>query len=277
LRPPFLLSSNRFSKSETYNWLNSKFANFYYTAYTTAQSLCQAAEACWQYEMGHYGQTFIKPGAWNSSYRGLGAGEELKTGLLQMHREYLQNNKRELEIRKTVSLKKLKDKDLESTINKQWDDDGSVKGFHSDLKAGKCTFELTQPMFDDDYKDQGHFMRRIRSISVSLPNVRGPYEDICAVLEQTSSKVEMSVDKGANTKDDLRPHQQIALSTGVDDSGLFQLNFQDERYLPFEFSGAVSTWTLTFPNPEAQKACLESLTDVIIHVLYTARRGGGTQ
>ncbi|WP_256666907.1 neuraminidase-like domain-containing protein [Pseudomonas sp. SJZ080] len=270
----FLLSNNRFSKSQTYNWLNSKFASFYYTAYTTAQSLCQAAEACWQYEMGNYGQTFIQPGAWNSSYRGLGAGEELKTSLQQMHREYLQNNKRELEIRKTVSLKNLKAKHQGSVINKEWGGEG---GFHEQLKAGSCTFELTQEMFDDDYQGQGHFMRRIRSISVSLPNVRGPHEDICAILEQTWSKVEMSATVGATPKDDKRPHQQIAISTGVDDNGLFQLNFQDERYLPFEFSGAVSKWTLTFPNPEAQKACLESLTDVIIHILYTARRGGGTQ
>lgn len=270
----FLLSSNRFSKSQTYDWLNSKFASFYYTAYTTAQSLCQAAEACWQYEMGDYRQTFIQAGAWNSSYRGLGAGEQLKTSLQQMHREYLQNNKRELEIRKTVSLRNLKAKDSTSTINKEWDGTG---GFHSQLKAGTCTFELTQPMFDDDYQGQNHYLRRIRSISVSLPNVRGPYEDICAVLEQTYSKVEMSATKGANPKDDLRPHQQIALSTGLDDNGLFQLNFQDERYLPFEFSGVVSKWTLTFPNPEAQKGLLENLNDVIIHILYTARRGGGTQ
>jgi hypothetical protein len=72
-----------------------------------------------------------------------------------------------------------------------------------------------------------------------------------------------------------RANQQIALSTGVDDNGLFTLNFNDERYLPFEYTGAVSKWQLTFPNPEKQKNLLESLTDVIVHVSYTARVGGG--
>lgn len=265
----FLLSSNRFSKSQTYDWLNSKFASFYYSAYNTAQSLCQAAEACWQYEMGDFTQTFIRPGAWNSSYRGLGAGEELKMSLLQMHREYLKNNKRDLEIRKTVSLKSLLAKDSASTINKDW------AGIQADLNDGSCKFELTQKMFDDDYKGQNHYLRRIKTISVTLPVTVGPYQDICAVLSQSYSKVEMAATVGT-AKENLRASQQIALSHGVDDNGQFQLNFQDERYLPFEYTGAVSRWTLTFPNPEAQEAMLKSLTDIIVHVSYTARREGGS-
>ena len=267
----FLLSSNRFSKSQTYDWLNSKFASFYYTAFNTAQSLCQAAEACWQYEMGDFTQTFIRPGAWNSSYRGLGAGEELKMGLQQMYREYVKNNKRDLEIRKTISLKDLKEKDPESLINKSW------KAITEDLtNSGTCEFELTQKMFDDDYAGQNHYLRRIKTISVSLPVTVGPYEDIRAVLSQSSSKVEMSATAG-NVKENLRASQQIALSHGVDDNGQFQLNFQDERYLPFEYTGAVSRWTLTFPNRDVQKAMLESLTDIIVHVSYTARSTGGLQ
>ncbi len=52
-------------------------------------------------------------------------------------------------------------------------------------------------------------------------------------------------------------NQQIALSHGLDDNGQFQLNFQDERYLPFEYTGAVSRWSLTFPNPGCpRKRCL---------------------
>ncbi|WP_214512678.1 neuraminidase-like domain-containing protein [Pseudomonas brassicacearum] len=266
----FLLSSNRFSRSQTYDWLNSKFASFYYSAYATAQSLCQAAEACWQYEIGDFTQTYIRPGAWNATYRGLGAGEELKMSLLQMHREYLQNNRRELEIRKTVSLKELKNKDASSTINKTWEE------IQAALKNdGTCAFELTQKMFDDDYEGQDHYLRRIKTISVSLPVTVGPYEDICAVLNQSYSKVEMATTVGT-AKENLRASQQLALSHGIDDNGQFQLNFQDERYLPFEYTGAISRWTLTFPNPDAQEAMLESLTDIVIHLSYTARRSEGS-
>jgi hypothetical protein len=187
-----------------------------------------------------------------------------------MHAEYLKHNKRELEIRKTVSLKELNAKDPDSSFNKTWPE---IKKALED--AGTCEFELTQAMFDADYKDQGHYLRRIKTISVTLPVTLGPYQDICAVLSQTYSKVQMAATVGT-AKENLRASQQIALSHGVDDNGQFQLNFQDERYLPFEYTGAISRWTLTFPNHDAQKAMLKSLNDIIVHVSYTARREGGT-
>lgn len=220
--------------------------------------------------MGDFTQTFIRPGAWNATYRGLGAGEELKMNLQRMHAEYLKNNKRELEIRKTVSLKDLKDKDKDSNINRSWD--VIKEGLQT---TGTCEFELTQQMFDDDYKDQKHYLRRIKTITVTLPVSLGPYQDICAVLTQSYSKVEMAATVGT-AKENLRASQQIALSHGTDDNGQFQLNFQDERYLPFEYTGAISRWSLTFPNHEAQAAMLKSLNDVIVHVSYTARREGGS-
>jgi hypothetical protein len=266
----FLLSSNRFSKSQTYDWLNSQFAGFYNTAYSTAQSLCQAAEACWQYEMGDFTRTFIRPGTWNATYRGLGAGEALKISLQQMHGNYLLHNKRELEIKKTVSLKDLSAKDPDSTINKSWT---AIKAQLD--SSGTCEFELTQQMFDADYTGQNHYLRRIKTISVTLPASLGPYQDVCAVLGQSYSKVEMAATAGT-FKENLRASQQIALSTTLEDNGMFVLNFQDERYLPFEYTGAVSRWSLTFPNHSAQKALLDSLTDIIVHVSYTARREGGS-
>jgi hypothetical protein len=30
------------------------------------------------------------------------------------------------------------------------------------------------------------------------------------------------------------PNQEIAISRGIEDSGMFQLDFKDERYIPFE-------------------------------------------
>jgi Tc toxin complex TcA C-terminal TcB-binding domain len=41
----------------------------------------------------------------------------------------------------------------------------------------------------------------------------------------------------------LRDHvllQSIATSSAQNDSGMFELNFRDERYLPFEGAGAIS-------------------------------------
>ncbi|WP_431080482.1 neuraminidase-like domain-containing protein [Pseudomonas thivervalensis] len=261
--------SKRFTQAQLYQWLNGQFSALYRQAYDATLALCMAAEACWQYEIADFDTRFIQPGAWHATYRGLGAGELLKMNLLKMHAEYLRRHERELEIRKTVSLRELKRHTPTSTLNKEWPQ------IHADLKKGTCEFELTQPLFEDDYKDQQHYLRRIKTISVSLPALIGPYENIRATLTQTASKVFLSPGDHGKTLESLRANQQIALSTGVDDNGLFTLNFNDDRYLPFEHTGAISRWQLTFPNPEAQKDLLDSLTDVIIHVSYTARVGGG--
>lgn len=264
----YLLGNKRFGKSQTYDWLNNQFTRLYGQAFNFAQSLCQATEAAWRYEQADYRRPSVfNASAWNASYRGLGAGESLKLGLLELNTRRLLSNERDLEIRKTVSLRQLKDKDSDSTINKPWAD------ILADLlSTGSCEFELTQKMFEADYP--GHYLRRIKTISVFLPVLLGPYEDVRATLAQTYSTVQMDA-AGTVAKENLRASQQIALSSGIDDSGMFSLNFQDEQYLPFEYTGAVSKWQLTFPgHGGTQKAMLESLTDIIVKFSYTSRRGG---
>ena len=94
-------------------------------------------------------------------------------------------------------------------------------------------------------------------------------------LTQTWNRTHLSA-KDDDMLDNMRVREQVALSTGLNDSGLFTLNFDnDERYLPFEYTGAVSKWRLAFPNPAAQSSMLNSLSDIIVHVRYTARSAGG--
>jgi hypothetical protein len=57
------------------------------------------------------------------------------------------------------------------------------------------------------------------------------------------------------------------------DSGLFETNLHDERYLPFEYSGAISQWQLTLPS-DVPQFDFDTVSDVILHVRYTAREGG---
>jgi len=87
-------------------------------------------------------------------------------------------------------------------------------------------------------------------------------------------------------RDSAGTSQSIVLSHGQTDSGLFELNFRDERYLPFEGSGAISSWHLQFPfvntkdksgtkvNTLLQQFDYNTITDVIMQVKYTAREGG---
>jgi hypothetical protein len=67
--------------------------------------------------------------------------------------------------------------------------------------------------------------------------------------------------------------ESIATSTAQNDSGLFEVNFRDERYLPFEGAGVVSQWQLSMP-PDCNAFDFETITDVVINLRYTARNGG---
>jgi len=254
----------RFSNAQLYQWLNDQFATFYYQAYDATLALCLAAEACWQFELADFSTRFIQAGVWKDSYRGLSAGEALKLSLLKMESAYLSRNERLLEITKTVSLRQLKAQDPNSAINQDWDT--ILLGL---IDNGRVDFELTQPMFDSNYP--GHTVRRIKRISVSLPVLLGPYEDIHATLTQTYSAVQI----GDTLKENLRASQQIVLSGGVDDDGLFNFSFTDDRYLPFEGTGAISRWALEFTSTDlvARKRQLESLTEIMLKLDYTAKAG----
>ncbi|MBX8572985.1 neuraminidase-like domain-containing protein [Pseudomonas cichorii] len=254
--------NKRFTNSQLYQWLNGQFSTFYYQAYDATFSLCLAAQACWQYEIADYATTFIKPAAWKDAWRGLTAGEALKLNLLRMDAAYLARNDRKQEIVKTVSVKQLPvSTEEDPSINLGWD---AVLARLADENIAE--FEITRAMLDADYP--GHHLRRIKRVSVSLPVTLGPYQDIRATLTQTYNAVQMNGPQGA-PKENMRASQQIAVSTGVDDDGLFVFNFDDERYLPFEGTGAISRWALKFSA--RQEDMIASITDIILHLRYTAK------
>jgi hypothetical protein len=67
--------------------------------------------------------------------------------------------------------------------------------------------------------------------------------------------------------------EAIATSGGQNDTGMFELNFRDERYLPFEYSGAVSCWRIELPI-ENNFFNMETINNVILNLNFMAREGG---
>jgi hypothetical protein len=67
--------------------------------------------------------------------------------------------------------------------------------------------------------------------------------------------------------------KSIVTSSASNDSGLFETSLADERYLPFEGSGAVSQWRLELPVDWPQFD-YDTISDLVMHLRYTAREGG---
>jgi hypothetical protein len=136
----------------------------------------------------------------------------------------------------------------------------------------------------------GQYFRRIKSVSVSLPCVAGPYTSVSAKLSLVKNKYRKNTnpDNAAGTgyaedsgNDDrfvynLGAIQSIAASSGQNDSGVFELNFRDERYLPFENTGAISSWRLELPKKDLAQFNYDTIADAVVHLKYTAREGGST-
>ena len=276
---------DKFSNHELYLYLQRETAALYAQQYELARELALEAERALNFELARGRHRFVPCDDWNTLHEGMLAGERLLLALQRADAEYTGCNKREYELTKHIS--------LQTSFPLQL----------LRLKAtGRCEIEIPEWMFDQDYP--GHYMRRIRSVSLTVPCVTGPYTGVhCKLtLLRSATRVDPSLpcpvtrcchDKpvgGCGCRHDLHEHyapcardgrlvhhygasEAIATSTGRNDSGLFQLDFRDERRLPFEFRGAVSCWRIELPR-ENNYFDFDSLTDVVVQVNYTAREGG---
>ncbi|ABO49534.1 hypothetical protein Dred_0999 [Desulforamulus reducens MI-1] len=270
-----LFIKNKFTNQDLYQWMIGRIASVYFQTYRMALDTALAAQAAYQNELCRDDQ-FIAFDYWDSLHKGLLTGESLLLSLSQMEKAYLQNNVRQLEIEKTISLLHL---DPQSFMAFKWGINGA--------EIGKLTFELSEKLFDFDFP--GHYRRKIKSILVTIPAIMRPYQNINATLVQNSNKIVLKPDIKAiehvmepatypdypdgSLRENWLPNQQIAITRGVDDSGLFVLDFRDEQYLPFEGTGAVSRWTLHLP-PESNRIDFNTISDIILQIKYTAQDGG---
>ena len=246
------------------------------------------AQRAFNLERGHTIRYFLPDCAWDNLHEGLLAGERLSAALRQMEKAYLDENVREYELTKHISLR------LHFPME-----------FLRLRTTGRCEIEIPEWMFDLDFP--GQYMRRIKSMALTIPCVTGPFTGVhCRLtLLDSMTRIDPKLQAPAHecccppepcecgcyeAEDTLARYyalcpddpravrhygacEAIATSSGQNDAGLFELSFSDPRYLPFEFKGAVSRWRIELP-PENNYFDLDTLTDTIIRLNYTAREGG---
>ncbi|WP_164058178.1 neuraminidase-like domain-containing protein [Serratia marcescens] len=274
IRMQMTFLQNKFTSQALYSWLRGKLASVYYQFYDLAVSRCLMAQKAYQWSTGAKSENFIRPGAWQDNYAGLMAGETLMLNLTQMEQRYLQESGREKEVTRTVCLSgvyaglgsgafTLADKVAELLTDATKSGGTESNGLKVDGNQLQATLKLSDLNIKADYPDSLGNTRRIKHISVTLPALVGPYQDVRAVLSYGGS---VTMPRGC---------EALAVSHGMNDSGQFQLDFNDARWLAFEGIPVDDTGTLTLSFPDAmdrQKALLQSLTDIILHIRYTIAR-----
>lgn len=258
----------KFTNEELYTWMQGELSKTYFDCYKFAFDVAKRAEQTLKYELmrSEFDQlSLIKFGYWDSARQGLLAGDTLALDLKRLEMAYLEQNRRDYEMTRHVSVSRL---DPLALLR---------------LKAtGSCEVMLPEWLFDMD--SPGQYMRRLKTVAVSIPCVTGPYTGVHCKLSLLRSSIRVSSIAGdqydrVTDSDDGRfrdfsgASPSIVTSGAQNDSGLFEVNLRDERYLPFEGAGAIGTWRLELPN-DIPQFDFESITDVVFHLRYTAREAG---
>jgi hypothetical protein len=262
---------DKFSNAQLYHWMVGKLSGLYLQAYNMAYEMAKGAERAFEFERGvaQSEASFVRPLYWESRRNGLLAGDTLGLDLERMAKAYQDADSRGLEIVKRISLA-----DLDPVALLQ-------------LKStGTCEFGLTESVFDYDFP--GHYRRQIRWLSVDFVGADGEASRPNGILTQLTSKTVLQPDlkavkylldpKGVapdTLRADWRARQQVALShvpDGDESNGMFRLDLDDDRYLPFEGTGAVSTWRLELTGRRSIDDPSQ-LNDVVLTVRYTADSG----
>lgn len=260
--------TNKYTNAQLYDWILTQLTTVHTQAYQLAFSLAQKAQAAFQYELGSQ-ESFIQFGYWDSQHKGLTAGESLLFDLRRMQTQYLAEHTREIELVKHVSLALTQPMALVQL-----------------LQTGTCNIALDEALFDLDHP--GHYFRRLCSVALTIPCVTGPYSGVNATLVLDTATVRVKAPIAPYTpasaaSPPVSPNfvtspapatASISTSHGQNDAGLFEVNLHDERWLPFEGQGAISTWTLVL-DPRDNNFDLSTVSDVVLHLRYTARSTGG--
>jgi len=267
---------DKFTAHDLYLFLQKETMDLHRKMYDLARRRARQAERAFNLERGHTTRRFIPEETWNSLQEGLMAGERLDVALRHMEKAYFDENVREYELTKHISLRE-----------------------HFPLEflrlrtTGYCEIDIPEWMFDQDYP--GMYMRRIKNVTLTIPCVTGPFNNVnCRLtLLRSVTRIDPRLDPPAHRCCCDRRHlseyelcpcdpravrqyaalEAIATSSGKNDSGMFEMNFRDERYLPFEYLGAISRWRIELPR-ENNYHDPDTLADAIICFYHTAREGG---
>lgn len=253
---------NKYTNQELYQWMAGQLTTLYRQAYDIAYNLAKKAESVYRFERGISTSNFLQGGYWDAGRDGLLAGERLSIALKQLEAAYQEKRGHDYEISNSFSLRRINPLALIEL-----------------RETGYCEFALPEVLFDMNYP--GHYMRRIKSVAMTVPCVVGPYTSLNCTLRLLEHKFRTSaLAKGKNAEGDNGdfstfnvPISSVALSSGQNDSGVFELNFKDERYLPFEGAGAISKWRIDLPE-EFRQFDYDTISDVVLHLRYTALDGG---
>ena len=248
----FTYLRDKFSDFGRYTYLSNRLHGLYRVAYNSALSMARMAEQAYRAERPD-DPTLLDAAYWDANNAGLLAGERLLNALQDLERRYIETNYRQIEVEQSFSLAQLAPDRLATLRN-----------------TGECAFDIPEWFFDLTYP--GQYRRRLKAVRISVPCVTGPYVNVGATLRLDRCEIRLNP-LVAPTRVPLRHTTAIATSRAQNDAGVFDFNFRDERFMPFEGAGAISSWQLSLPKT-LRVFDYSTIADVVIHLSYASNFDG---
>lgn len=243
---------SKFTNAELYGWMAGRLAGLYYEQFRLAYDMVLQAQRAWQYELGT-DERVVMGSPWDPGKKGLLAADELIAQIHQLEVRFDQKKPYDHAKSPDIRLSEVDPKALIQLRN-----------------TGRCEFTIPEEYFDAI--EPGGCFRRWRAMAVTIPCVRGPSAVLDGRLTLLAhGRREGSARSGEITME-VGGRDYIELTHGNRDFGLPEGATQEGWRLPFEGTGAVSKWRLELPI-ETNTFDRRSLTDVVLHGVYTSRNG----
>jgi hypothetical protein len=242
----------KFTSQEHCDWMRTQLRRLFRQCFDVALESAKLAEQCYK-EQRDPSAKFITVKPPQTAREELMAGHELLACLREMDRSWIATDARGPELVRHVSLKQIN----------PW-------ALYHLREEGEAEFTIPDVLFDLDHPT--HYDRRLRSVQVTISCVAGPYAPVTGTLTVTGSRRRRKPTDANLTDDPPSGSPSIALSSGRDDAGLFELSLADERFLPFENLGAEIDCKLTLPK-KIRHYSYRTIYDVILTLRLTAKTG----
>ena len=241
--------ANRFLNEALFVWMMQTVREEYRTRLNYSIDAAFMAERALSFELPE-NHRVIRFDYFDPRRDGMLGATQLQTDLATLQHLKLGATERKLQLSKTISLRQRMPFEFERFKT-----------------SGRLPFSTLIDWFDRDFP--GHYLRLIKSIKVTVLALVPPATGVHATLHNSGVSTVVAGPPDFEPTTVRRDPESIALSSPVQDSGVFVLDYHGELLLPFEGSGVETNWILSMPQA-ANAFDFDTIADVMLEMEYTA-------
>lgn len=255
---------NKFANVELYEWMSDVLGEIYNYFLQQATAMAQLALNQLAFERQERPPALIKNDYWQApsdigtqndnqdepDRLGITGSARLTQAITKLDLHAFETNKRKLQLVESLSLAKL-----------------FPYEFQLFRETGVLPFATPMLLFDQSFP--GHYLRLIKSISLSVVGLIPPTYGIRATLSSAGISRVVTGDVVFRAIEVRRPSEMIAFTSTNNATGLFELQPENEFLAPFESVGVDTNWLLQLPKA-ANRFDFNTIYDVIFTLQYTA-------